>query len=177
MSTPGATAVTIREARLEDAALLARLGSKTFEDAFAAQNTAEDMAAYLAAAFGPAIQAAEIADGTGVFLVAEAGGAALGYARLRRGETPGAVTGSDAVEIERLYVLQECKGTGVAASLMQACLDRALADGHRTVWLGVWERNDRAVAFYRKWGFRVVGTKVFVVGSDPQTDFVMERAL
>jgi diamine N-acetyltransferase len=170
-------AVTIREAAPGDAEMLARLGAKTFSDAFAAFNTEADMAAYLESAFGPAIQAAELEDPAGAFLVAESGGEAVGYARLRGGPAPECVAGPEPVEIERVYVLQEWKGTGAAAALMTACLEKARARGFRTIWLGVWERNDRAVAFYRKWGFDVVGSKVFVVGSDPQNDLVMERAL
>ena len=177
MTTPQSEPVTVRRGAAEDAALLAGLGAKTFRDAFAEFNTEEDMAAYLEGAFGPHLQAAELADPAGAFLIAESGGRAVGYARLRRGPAPGCVSDPGAVEIERLYVLQEWKGAGAAAALMGACLDRARADGFRTVWLGVWERNDRAVAFYRKWGFSVVGKKPFAVGSDVQDDYVMERAL
>jgi len=65
----------------------------------------------------------------------------------------------------------------VGASLLRACLDEARRAGHRTIWLGVWERNERARAFYRKWDFREAGTQIFQLGSDAQTDVVMERAL
>jgi ribosomal protein S18 acetylase RimI-like enzyme len=60
---------------------------------------------------------------------------------------------------------------------MRACVDEARQAGHQTIWLGVWERNGRARAFYRKWDFRAVGEHVFQVGSDPQTDILMERAV
>ena len=60
---------------------------------------------------------------------------------------------------------------------MRACVEESRAAGHRTIWLGVWERNPRAQAFYRKWDFRVVGDHIFVLGSDPQTDLLMERPL
>ena len=77
----------------------------------------------------------------------------------------------------RLYVLREWIGRGVGRELMQACLNEARQAGFRTIWLGVWERNPRAQAFYRKWNFRVVGEHVFQLGSDPQRDLLMERAL
>ena len=60
---------------------------------------------------------------------------------------------------------------------MQAAIDEAQRRGHDTLWLGVWEHNPRARAFYRKWGFVEVGTHIFVLGSDPQTDILMQRVM
>ena len=77
----------------------------------------------------------------------------------------------------RLYVAQEWLGRGVGEALMRACLDEAQRKGCKTIWLGVWERNIRAQAFYRKWNFQAVGEHVFQLGSDPQRDILMERSL
>ena len=77
----------------------------------------------------------------------------------------------------RLYVLREWLGRGVGEALMRACLNEARSAGYETIWLGVWERNVRAQAFYRKWNFRDVGEQVFLLGSDEQRDIVMERAV
>jgi diamine N-acetyltransferase len=167
----------IRRATVADAAVLAELGARTFNDTFAADNKPADMAAYLAVAFSPEQQAAELADARATFLLAEMDGSAAGYAALRAGDAPSCVTGAQAVELARLYVAQEWLGSGVGAALMRACIDEAQAAGYRTMWLGVWEHNERAQAFYRKWAFKVVGTHVFQLGSDPQTDLLMERAL
>jgi GNAT superfamily N-acetyltransferase len=171
------TDVTIRRANPEDASLLAELGARTFSETFAADNSPEDMAAYLAASFTPAQQAAELADPASTFLIAEVGGRAAGYAKLRAGEPAEGVEGDKPVELVRLYVLHEWLGRGVGSELMSACLDEARRAGHETIWLGVWERNGRAQAFYRKWDFRAVGAHVFQLGSDPQTDTLMERAV
>jgi ribosomal protein S18 acetylase RimI-like enzyme len=65
----------------------------------------------------------------------------------------------------------------VAAALMQACLDQARKAEHDVVYLGVWEHNPRAIAFYRKWGFEKVGEHVFLLGDDEQTDWLMLRPL
>ncbi len=81
------------------------------------------------------------------------------------------------VELLRFYVDQPWQGQGIAGLLMQAVEEQARARGARELWLGVWERNERAQAFYRKHGFRKVGTQIFVVGTDPQTDHVMLREL
>jgi ribosomal protein S18 acetylase RimI-like enzyme len=65
----------------------------------------------------------------------------------------------------------------VGAALMQACIDEARRRGHKTLWLGVWEHNPRAQAFYRKWNFVEIGTHVFHLGNDPQTDLLMQRTI
>ena len=169
--------ISIRRAGAKDARLLAELGARTFRDTFADGTKPEDMAAYLAAAFGEAVQEAELADAASVFFVAEAGGVAGGYAKLHAGEAEACVAGREPVELARLYVGREWFGRGVGAALMRACVEEARRAGRLTMWLGVWEHNARAQAFYRKWGFRVVGEHVFPVGSDPQIDLIMERAL
>jgi diamine N-acetyltransferase len=170
-------ATTIRPATSADAALLAELGARTFYDTFAPHCSAEDMAAYLDEAFSPEIQAAELADEDRCFFIAEVEGRAAGYAQLHAGEVPECVAGEAAIELARMYVAKEWFGQGAAHALMQTCLDEARGRGYRTMWLGVWERNWRAQAFYRKWEFQVVGSHVFPVGSDPQVDLLMERTL
>ena len=133
------------------------------------------MAAYLAGAFSPAKQAAELADPRGLFLIAESGGRTAGFAHLHEGPPPppGVALGQRSLEIARIYALGGFIGRGVGAALMQACLAEAARRGCDVLWLGVWERNARAQAFYGKHGFRKVGNHIFVVGSDPQTDDVM----
>jgi len=167
----------IRRADHEDAGLLAELGARTFSETFAADNSPEDMAAYLAESFNPARQTAELNDPASTFFIAEVGGLAAGYAQLHAGEAAEGVEGPRPVELVRLYVSREWLGRGVGEALMRACVDAARRAGHGTIWLGVWERNGRAQAFYRKWDFRAVGEHVFHLGSDPQRDILMERAL
>lgn len=167
----------IRRGEALDASLLAELGARTFSDTFAVDNTPEDMADYLASAFSPEQQAAELADSQCLFQIAETGGVAVGYAMLRSGNVLDSVTGNRPIELVRLYVSRECLGRGVGAALMRACLSEAKLRGYKTLWLGVWEHNQRARAFYRRWNFHDVGTHVFQLGEDPQTDIVMQRSI
>jgi ribosomal protein S18 acetylase RimI-like enzyme len=169
--------VSIRRANADDASLLTELGARTFEETFAADNNAEDMAAYLAASFNLAQQSAELDDPDATFFIAEVEGNAAGYAKLQAGAPAPEVVGAKAVELVRLYVSREWLGRGVGEALMRACVEEARRAGHETIWLGVWERNGRAQAFYRKWSFRAVGEHVFQLGSDAQTDILMERAV
>jgi len=167
----------IRRGRGDDAGLLSELGARTFFETFAADNSPENMATYLAAAFNPEQQAAELADPHSSIHIAEANGVAVGYAMLRSGNVPERETADKPIELVRLYVERESLGSGVGAALMQACIDEARQQGYQTLWLGVWEKNDRAQAFYRKWNFAKVGTHVFQLGDDPQTDILMQRSI
>lgn len=169
--------VTIRRGTVGDAALLSELGARTFSETFAADNTSEDMAAYVATSFSVAQQTAELEDSASTFLIAEVDGRAAGYAKLHDGEPEKSVEGPKPVELVRLYVSRDWLGRGIGEQLMRACIDEARQAGHETIWLGVWERNARAQAFYRKWNFRTVGEHVFRLGSDHQRDLVMERTL
>ncbi|MEP6920356.1 MAG: GNAT family N-acetyltransferase [bacterium] len=169
--------VVIRRGSPDDADLLAQLGSLTFSETFAIDNTAQNMSDYLASAFNPDQQAAELSDPECLFQIAEIDGVALGYAMLRSGNVLHEVTGSKAIELVRLYVSRDAIGSGVGAALMRACIDDAQSRGYETLWLGVWEHNTRAQAFYRRWNFHEIGTHVFHLGDDAQTDLLMQRSI
>ena len=177
--------IRIRPATVADAHRLSEFGAATFRDTFAGENTPEDMARYLAEAFTPERQTAEIADPTGIVLLAEhhdgAGGAKhaalAGYAHLVSRPAPDAVRGAAPLELKRFYVARAWQGRGVAQALMDAVLAAARSRGAATLWLGVWERNPRAIAFYAKCGFTRVGEHTFVLGGDAQTDWLLARPL
>jgi ribosomal protein S18 acetylase RimI-like enzyme len=168
---------SIRRATAADATALAELAARTFRDAFGADNRPEDLALHLAAAYGPEQQARELADPAIHTLVAEHAGALVAFAQLRSGSAPPCVTGSDPIELWRFYVTTEWHGSGLAQALMARVIETARRADARTLWLGVWERNPRAISFYRKVGYVDVGAHVFVVGTDPQTDRILVTSL
>ena len=135
------------------------------------------MRQYLDANFSPDIQARELANPDVTTFLAEIKGELAGYAQLRLGEAPQCVIGPSPIEIVRLYALSRYHGQGVGAALMRTCLDTAREIGAQTIWLGVWEQNDRAIAFYRKHGFVECGDHIFQLGSDPQRDIIMARTV
>lgn len=167
--------ITVRTGAADDAGLLAELGARTFFDAFAADNSKSDMDAYLARAFSREVQSRELNDGRSTFLIAERGATEIGYARLRTGSAPACVVGAAPVEIVRFYMDASWIGRGAARVLMRECLARAMAVGCDVVWLDVWDRNARAIRFYEKFGFAVVGEQDFVLGEDVQHDLLMSR--
>ena len=167
----------VRKATRSDASLLADLAARTFAETFGAVNTAEDMALHLERSYGEEIQRRELEDARLTYLIAEVDGAPAGYALLRAADAPPCVAGATPIEIQRFYVDAPWHGVGVAAALMRACEREAERLEHRTLWLAVWERNARAQRFYEKMGFRAVGSQPFVLGTDTQTDRVMERSV
>jgi len=169
--------LSIRRAVPEDAGQLADFGASTFRETFARDNRPEDMALYLSRAYGLSQQGAELADPEITTLLAEADGRLAGYAQLRAKAVPGCVTGSTPLELWRFYVAASWHGQGIAKALMEHVLMEARTRQAQTLWLAVWERNERAKAFYRKCGFVDVGSQVFVLGTDVQSDRVMARSL
>ncbi len=169
--------MVIRTATSEDNRLLAEIGAETFYDSFAADNTPENMRAYLSASFSPDLQGLELADPRSKFLIAEMEDAVIGYAHLKFGVAQRVKVGNKPVEIVRFYSRKQWIGKGVGAQLMEKCLQEAVAAGCDAIWLGVWEINSRAIAFYRKWGFCEAGKQTFQLGNDLQRDLLMVKFL
>jgi len=169
--------MNIRYGTSEDAKMLSELGAKTFYDTFAKENTPENIDAYLKRSFSPEIQFNELSQPDVIFLIAEIEDIPIGYAQLILDSKDEAIKRTKPLEIRRIYTSQEYLGKGVGKELMQATISEAQQQGCDGIWLGVWEKNQRAIDFYKKWGFREVGTHIFSVGDDPQNDFVMELEL
>jgi ribosomal protein S18 acetylase RimI-like enzyme len=168
---------TLRRAAVSDAPALAELAARTFTETFAADNSPEDLDAHLRFAYGVQQQTAELEDLDTITLLAFRGEELVGFAQVRRKSGPSCVVGERPVELHRFYLAKAAHGTGLAAPLMRATRASAQELGGLHLWLGVWEHNPRAIAFYVKAGFVRVGSHVFVVGSDRQTDLVMVSPL
>ncbi len=132
---------------------------------------------YLAANFNLETVKSQIDDESSIFLLGFDGGELTGYAMLKEGVPPDSVSGEAPIELVRFYVIEQAIGMGYGSQLMQACLEEAKRIGRATLWLGVWEKNERAIRFYVKWGFRKVGVKKFMLGRDEQDDLIMARAV
>jgi len=168
----GSGRLVLRKATSADAASLSAFGARTFGEAFGADNTQADMEAYLAESFSPSIQLAEITDPAAVTTLAvESGGPTetlAGYLYLVEDPDPASLF------LKRIYVDKGWQGSGLGGLLIEEARRECRRRGRQRLWLTVWERNPRAVAFYEREGFRVSGTTTFQLGDDIQTDFVME---
>lgn len=166
----------IRRATPADAAALSTFARDIFVETFGPDNHPGDVAAYVAGVFSPAIQEGEIRDPDNLVLLVEEDGALSGYAHLAKAGME-SVPARRPVELRRFYVAKRLHGTGAAHRLMARVLEEARAVGGDVLWLGVWERNPRAIAFYTRHGFTRVGEHHFQLGSDLQLDWLMARAI
>ena len=167
--------VAYRRGTTDDASRLAEFATRTFTHTYAEFNTAEDMRSYLGVSFGVEPQRRELADPAMITVLAESGDALIGYAQVRRKEHPPFVSQENPAEIYRFYVDASAHGKGVAQRLMGESMNAARDLGAKHIWLGVWERNARAIAFYRKCAFSEIGEQYFQLGSDRQRDLVLVR--
>ena len=168
---------TTRPATLDDVNVLLEIGAKTFHDTFAEFNTEEDMKLYLEKTFTADQVKKDILDPSTTFLLAYDRHVVVGYAKLREGKKPAESNEEAGIEIERIYSRKDYLGKNVGKTLLQACFAIAQQRGYNVVWLGVWEHNPRAIAFYEKWGFEKFGSHPFLLGKDLQTDLLMKKRL
>ena len=164
----------IRQANLEDLAALQTIGRKTFVETFAASNSEENLAHYLAEGFSEEKLTAELKNESSAFYFAEEEDKILGYLKVNVGEAQNEPQDPDALEIERIYVLQEFHGKGVGLMLYEQALSIALEQNAPYIWLGVWEKNSRAIRFYENQGFVAFDQHIFQLGEDAQTDILMK---
>ncbi len=162
----------IRRGTVADAAVLAAFAAHTFVETYGADNRPKDMQAHLASSFGIARQSEELADPDVLTLLAVDAETLVAYAQVRRKTPPPCVTQKRPVELHRFYVDRPAHGHGVAQQLMAAAFAAAREHGGHHLWLSVWERNPRAIAFYKKVSFVDAGSTDFFVGLDRQTDRV-----
>jgi|HubBroStandDraft_1064217.scaffolds.fasta_scaffold38616_2 diamine N-acetyltransferase len=170
--------VRISIAGTAEAELIADLSRRTFCDTFAPHNTAENMEQFLQTEFAREKLMEQVGAPRNTFLLAWLDDQSVGYARLYEGsELPPGIAGTASIEIARLYADQHVIGKGVGKGLMEACIDVAREKDKEWIWLGVWEHNHRAIAFYKKMGFDIFDRHIFLLGQDVQYDWWMRRRL
>jgi ribosomal protein S18 acetylase RimI-like enzyme len=171
--------IVIRRAQVEDIHNLADLAVRTFCDVYAADNDPKIIEDYLQSSLTTMSLREEFDIASNIFLLAFCDGdeAPVGYAKLSTATEDPGITAQNTIEIERIYADTQFIGRGVGAALMRACLSTAEDLECDAIWLGVWERNERAILFYERWEFKTVGARQFAMGSELQDDLVMARQL
>ena len=169
--------ITIQTVTVAQTATIANLSRITFYDTYAQYNTKENMDQFIAEHFSMDALTSQINDSNNIFLIAYMDDIPVGYVKMREGKIPEELGEDKAIEIERIYALKNVIGQGVGKSLMLESIVTAKTKGKKVVWLGVWQQNSSALQFYKKFGFEEFGTHVFMLGEDPQTDFLMRKAI
>ena len=168
------TQISIRQIGQSDLPELQEIGRATFIEAFGAANAPNNMEKYLNEKFSLEALATELANPESLFFFAESDGETLGYLKVNFGAAQTEPLSGRSLEIERIYVLADYYGQGVAKLLFNQALDIAGEKAKDVIWLGVWEENPRAIRFYEKNGFKEFGRHKFMLGDDEQIDIMMK---
>lgn len=169
--------VSIRKATVDDARLISALATVSFYEAYFEQDEPHDMADYLNENFTSEKVAADISSPKNSFFIAFRRGKAVGYAKMKDGEPHESLANENAVELQRIYLVERVWGTGIGEILLKYCIDKAVSMGREVLWLGVWEENKRGLSFYAKHGFERVGTLTFPYGDSVGINAVMQIEL
>ena len=167
----------IRFATAADAELIADLSRRTFHETFGYVNTKENMEKFMNEQFAREKLIKEVQEPGNTFLLAFDADVPVGYVRMREGKKIPGFEDKDSIEIARIYSVNSYLGTGVGQQLMRQCVFIAKELKKEIIWLGVWEKNPRAIAFYTKWGFEKFGEQDFLLGDDLQKDWLLMKKL
>lgn len=169
--------IEIKRASVSDVQILTEIGRKTFVEKFSKDNRKEDMDLYVSETFNFERQLSEIKDPNRFIEIAWIENQPAGFLHLLNGQPEPSVKGAKPIEILRLYADSQWHGKGVGTALMERSIKIAREQGFETIWLGVWEKNARAQAFYKKYGFEAGGQHMFRLGTDEQIDIIMTRKI
>nr|AIA13260.1 Acetyltransferase (GNAT) family [uncultured bacterium] len=169
--------INIKKATLKDIDQLHKISRQTFFETFSAGNTEENMKKYLDEVFSVEKLTDELNNENSTFYFAELDNNIIGYLKLNSGQSQTELKDDKALEIERIYVLQEFHGKKVGQLLYEKAMQIARQTNADYVWLGVWEENARAINFYKKNGFVEFDKHIFKLGNDEQTDIMMRLRL
>lgn len=170
-------AVTLKWVALTEAEQLLALRQQTFFDAFAAQNDPAHMQAYAEKAFTIENTIAELSNPESEIYFALVDNEVAGHIKLNFNDAQTEPQGSEALELERIYVLEKFQGQKIGKYLMDYAINKAIETNKKYIWLGVWEHNQKALAFYHSKGFVVFGSHPFKLGTDNQNDLLMKKLL
>lgn len=169
--------IIVREVITADVETLQKIGRQTFFETFAEANSKENMDKYLEEGFSKEKLISELEDENTEFYFATLNNEVIGYLKLNFGDSQTELKNDKALEIERIYVLKEFHGKKVGQILYEKAIKVARDKKSEFVWLGVWEKNERAISFYKKNGFVEFDKHIFTLGNDQQTDIMMKLEL
>ena len=165
----------IRECNLNDLFILREFSYRTFNDTFRHMNTPSNMRAYLEKAFDISKLQDELSNKDSLFYFLYVDEELVGYLKLNEYKAQTEIGDPKSIEIERIYVKKESQGKGLGRTLMNKAIDVARTRKKLYIWLGVWEKNDNALQFYKSNGFNAIGKHSFFMGEEEQTDFILRK--
>ncbi|MDD9148825.1 GNAT family N-acetyltransferase [Sporolactobacillus sp. CQH2019] len=170
-------AVKIKKCTFEDLLILQRMSHETFNETFVHQNSPENINAYLEKAFNLKRLGKELSDISSQFFFVYLDNEIAGYLKVNINNAQSEEMGDEALEIVRIYIKNEFQKHGLGRYLLNEAVKFAMERNKKKIWLGVWEKNEKALAFYQKMGFIQTGAHFFYMGDEEQKDFIMTRIL
>lgn len=166
--------ITFKKAGIEDLEEVQKLAMETFYAAFASLNTEGNMKFYMDRAFSKEQLGQELTEANSIFLLAQIGGKTAGYLKLNLGPAQTDLQDPEALEIQRIYVHPDYQNLKLGEQMVRKAISVAHERNLKYIWLGVWEKNLRAIRFYERQGFIQIGQHPFPFGDDLQTDLIMK---
>jgi diamine N-acetyltransferase len=169
--------INIKQCDVGDLRKLQEISYETFNETFEDQNSPENMNAYLERAFNLTQLEKELSTISSQFFFVYLHHEVAGYLKVNINDAQSEEMGNESLEIERIYVRSNFQKHGLGKYLLNKVVEIAMARNKKKIWLGVWEKNENAIAFYQKMGFVQTGAHSFYMGDEEQTDFIMTKTL
>ncbi len=169
--------INIKKCTFEDLPLLQEVGYETFNETFKDQNSPENMNTYLESAFNLNQLEKELSNTSSQFFFVYFNSEVAGYLKVNINDAQTEEMGDESLEIERIYIKGKFQKHGLGKFLFNKAMEMAIECNKKKIWLGVWEKNDNAIAFYKKMGFVQTGTHSFYMGDEEQTDLIMTKTI
>jgi diamine N-acetyltransferase len=170
-------AINLKKCTLEDSRKLQEISYETFNETFKHQNSPENMNAYLEKAFNLKQLEKELSNISSQFFFIYFNNEVAGYLKVNTDDDQSEEMGDESLEIERIYIKIEFQKHGLGKYLLNKAMEIAMECNKKKIWLGVWEKNENAIAFYKKMGFVQIGAHSFYMGDEEQMDFIMTKTL
>ncbi|WP_077212675.1 GNAT family N-acetyltransferase [Bacillus dakarensis] len=169
--------IKLRRCTLENLHELQKISYETFNETFKDQNSPENMKAYMEKAFNSTQLEKELLNSSSQFYFVHFHNEIAGYLKININDAQSEKMGDESLEIERIYIKSHFQKQGLGKYLLNQAIDIARNLTKKKIWLGVWEKNENAIAFYKKMGFVQTGAHSFNMGDEEQTDFIMTKIL
>ncbi|WP_054860412.1 GNAT family N-acetyltransferase [Gracilibacillus sp. JCM 18860] len=169
--------INVKKCTKEELPTLQKISIETFRETFESQNSSENLDAYLKRAFHSKQLEMELSNEFSEFFFVYLNSEMVGYLKINIGNAQSEKMGDESLEIERIYVKNKYQKHGIGKILLNTAIEFALERDKKEIWLGVWEKNENAIAFYKKMDFVQTGVHSFYVGEEEQTDLIMTKAI
>ena len=169
--------INIKKCNIKDLPKLLEISYETFNETFKNQNSPENIKAYLERAFNLKQLEKELSNISSQFFFVYLNNEVVGYLKININDAQSEEMSDESLEIERIYIKRKFQKHGLGMYLLNKTIEIAMEFNKKKIWLGVWEKNENAIAFYEKMGFVQTGSHSFYMGNEEQVDFIMTKIL